>query len=69
MHTDKGRDQHGRRDDNRRAPRRFTQVYDEMLRKYPRIGISIHAEAEKPDTHIPDTLRLGATPRLATGLI
>ncbi|MEO0509741.1 MAG: adenosine deaminase [Verrucomicrobiota bacterium] len=58
----------GREDDNRGYPKRFTAVYDEMLRKYPGIGISIHAgEAEKPDTHIPDTLRLGAT-RIGHGI-
>lgn len=58
----------GREDDNRGYPKRFTAVYDEMLRKYPGIGISIHAgEAEKPDSHIPDTLRLGAT-RIGHGI-
>ena len=52
----------GREDDNRGYPSRFTDVYDNMLRKYPGIGISIHAgEAEKPDSYIFDTLRLGAT--------
>lgn len=58
----------GREDDNRGYPRRFTKVYDEMLRRYPGIGISIHAgEAEKPDRHIRDTLRLGAT-RIGHGI-
>lgn len=58
----------GREDDNRGYPARFTQVFDEMLRKYPGIGISIHAgEAEKPDSHIRDTLRLGAT-RIGHGI-
>jgi adenosine deaminase CECR1 len=52
----------GREDDNRGYPSRFTEVFDEMLRKYTGIGISIHAgEAEKPDSYIADTLRLGAT--------
>ncbi len=58
----------GREDDNRGHPRRFTEVYDEMLRRYPGMGISIHAgEAEKPDSHIRDTLRLGAT-RIGHGI-
>ena len=51
----------GREDDNRGYPARFTEVFDEMLRLHPGIGIAIHAgEAEKPDSHIFDTLRLGA---------
>lgn len=58
----------GREDDNRGYPTRFTAVYDEMLRKFPDVGISIHAgEAEKKDTHIFDTLRLGAT-RIGHGI-
>ncbi|MEM0911497.1 MAG: hypothetical protein AAGJ37_11010, partial [Pseudomonadota bacterium] len=58
----------GREDDNRGYPKRFTKVYDEMLRKYPGIGISIHAgEAEKPDSYIRDTLRLGAS-RIGHGI-
>lgn len=58
----------GREDDNRGYPARFKNVYDEMLRKYPGIGISIHAgEAEKPDSYIRDTLRLGAT-RIGHGI-
>lgn len=58
----------GREDDNRGYPSRFKDVFDEMLRKYPRIGISIHAgEAEKPDSYIRDTLRLGAT-RIGHGI-
>ena len=58
----------GREDDNRGYPRRFTKVYDEMLARYPGIGISIHAgEAEKPDSHIRDTLRLGAS-RIGHGI-
>jgi len=73
-HIDANRDQWvginmaGREDDNRGFPRRFTAVYDEMLRKYPGIGISIHAgESEKPDSYIRDTLRLGAT-RIGHGI-
>ena len=58
----------GREDDNRGYPSRFKDVFDEMLRKYPSIGISIHAgEAEKPDSYIRDTLRLGAT-RIGHGI-
>jgi len=58
----------GREDDNRGYPSRFTKVFDEMLRKYPQIGISIHAgEAEKPDSYIRDTLRLGAS-RIGHGI-
>lgn len=58
----------GREDDNRGYPARFTQVFDEMLAKYPGIGISIHAgESEKPDSYIRDTLRLGAT-RIGHGI-
>ncbi|MEM7790055.1 MAG: adenosine deaminase [Verrucomicrobiota bacterium] len=58
----------GREDNNKGYPSRFKAVYDEMLRKYPGIGISIHAgEAEKADTYIFDTLRLGAT-RIGHGI-
>ena len=58
----------GREDDNRGYPSKFTDVYDRMLRKFPGVGISIHAgEAEKKDTHIFDTLRLGAT-RIGHGI-
>ncbi|MEM8866940.1 MAG: adenosine deaminase [Verrucomicrobiota bacterium] len=58
----------GREDNNKGYPSRFTKVYDEMLRKYPRIGQSIHAgESEKPDSNIRDTLRLGAT-RIGHGI-
>lgn len=58
----------GREDDNRGYPSRFTEVYDRMLAKFPGVGISIHAgEAEKKDTHIFDTLRLGAT-RIGHGI-
>ncbi|MFP4281341.1 MAG: adenosine deaminase family protein [Opitutales bacterium] len=51
----------GREDDNRGYPARFTEAFDEALRRTPGIGIAIHAgEAEKPDSYIFDTLRLGA---------
>jgi len=56
-----GIDMAGREDDNRGFPKRFTEVFDRMHAKYPDTPISIHAgEAEKPDSHIFDTLRLGA---------
>lgn len=56
-----GVDMAGREDDNRGYPRRFTEVFDRMLRKYPEINISIHAgEAEKADRNIFESLRLGA---------
>ncbi len=58
----------GREDDNRGYPSRFTDVYDQMLRKFPQVGISVHAgEAEKKDSHIFDSLRLGAT-RIGHGI-
>ncbi|MGJ3241990.1 MAG: adenosine deaminase family protein [Opitutales bacterium] len=58
----------GREDNNKGYPERFKETYDKMLRKYPGIGISIHAgEAEKPDSHIFDTLRLGAN-RIGHGI-
>lgn len=58
----------GREDNNKGYPQRFKAVYDEMLRQYPGIGISIHAgESSKPDAHIRDTLRLGAT-RIGHGI-
>jgi adenosine deaminase CECR1 len=58
----------GREDDNRGYPSKFTEVYDRMMRKFPGVGIAIHAgEAEKKDTHIFDTLRLGAT-RIGHGI-
>ncbi|MCZ6672757.1 MAG: adenosine deaminase [Verrucomicrobia bacterium] len=58
----------GREDDNRGYPSKFTDVFDRMMRKFPGVGISIHAgEAEKKDTHISDTLRLGAT-RIGHGI-
>jgi adenosine deaminase CECR1 len=58
----------GREDDNRGYPSKFTDVFDRMIRKFPGVGISIHAgEAEKKDTHIFDTLRLGAT-RIGHGI-
>jgi len=56
-----GIDMAGREDDNRGHPERFTETFDDLLREYPELNISIHAgESEKRDTHIFDTLRLGA---------
>ena len=52
----------GREDNERGNPSRFTEVYDDALRRYPGIGISIHAgEENEPSRHIFDTLRLGVT--------
>ena len=58
-----GLDMAGREDDNRGYAARFRDVYDRMWRRYDgSIGFSMHAgEAEKRDTQIFDTLRLGAT--------
>lgn len=56
-----GVDMAGREDNNKGYPRRFAAVFDELLRRHPDVNISIHAgEAEKPDRHIFDSLRLGA---------
>ncbi len=56
-----GLDMAGREDDNRGYPRRFTEVFDRLLRRYPEVNISIHAgEAEKADRNIFESLRLGA---------
>lgn len=56
-----GLDMAGREDDNRGYPKRFTEVFDRLLRRYPEVNISIHAgEAEKPDRNIIESLRLGA---------
>ncbi len=56
-----GLDMAGREDDNRGYPRRFTEVFDRLLRRYPEVNISIHAgEAEKADRNIIESLRLGA---------
>jgi len=73
-HVDKHRDlfvgidMAGREDDNRGYARRFKNVYDRMWRQYSGIGFSMHAgEAEKHDTQIFDTLRLGAT-RIGHGI-
>ncbi len=58
----------GREDNERGHPQRFTEAYDQALRKYPGIGISIHAgEENEPSEHIIDTLRLGAT-RIGHGI-
>ncbi len=52
----------GREDNEKGHPRRFTEAFDNALRQYPGIGISIHAgEENEPSEHIADTLRLGAT--------
>ncbi len=52
----------GREDNQKGFPARFTKAFDDALRSYSGIGISIHAgEQDEPSSHIFDTLRLGAT--------
>lgn len=52
----------GREDNERGHPSRFTEAFDEALRRYPDVGISIHSgEENEPSKHIFDTLRLGAS--------
>jgi len=52
----------GREDNEKEHAKQFTSVYDQMLRRYTGIGISIHAgEQDEPSEHVFDTLRLGAT--------
>jgi adenosine deaminase CECR1 len=52
----------GREDNEKGHPRRFTDAYDAALRRFPNVGIAIHAgEENEPSRHIFDTLRLGAT--------
>ena len=51
----------GREDNERGHPSRFTEAFDQALRRYPDVGIAIHAgEENEPSKHIFDTLRLGA---------
>jgi len=52
----------GREDNEKGHPRRFTKTFDEALRRYPGVGISIHAgEENEPSKNVFETLRLGAT--------
>ncbi len=52
----------GREDNDKGFPLRFLNVYREMRRQHPGIGISIHAgEVDEPNAHVRDTLLLGAT--------
>ena len=52
----------GREDNQKGYPARFTKAFDDALRRFSGIGISIHAgEQDEPSSHIFDTLRLGAT--------
>ncbi|MBI2812905.1 MAG: adenosine deaminase [Opitutae bacterium] len=52
----------GIEDNGRGYPRRFLEKFREMRRRYPALALSIHAgERDGPDTHIRDTLLLGAS--------
>lgn len=51
----------GREDNGKGQAARFTEVYREMQRKYPKIPLAIHAgEADEGNSNIRDTLLLGA---------
>jgi adenosine deaminase CECR1 len=51
----------GREDNEKGYPLRFLPVLRELRHKYPDINLSIHAgEADEPNTHVRDTLLLGA---------
>jgi adenosine deaminase CECR1 len=51
----------GREDNGKGYPLRFLPVLRELRRHYPDIQLSIHAgETDEPDSHIRDTLLLGA---------
>jgi adenosine deaminase CECR1 len=65
--TDKYRDLYvgvnlvGREDNGKGHPLRFLPVLRELRHRYPDINLSIHAgEVDEPDTHVRDTLLLGA---------
>ena len=52
----------GIEDNGHGYPRRFLEKFREMRRRYPTLALSIHAgERDGPDTHIRDTLLLGAS--------
>lgn len=51
----------GREDNGKGQAARFTEVFREMQRKFPRIPLAIHAgESDEANTNIRDTLLLGA---------
>jgi adenosine deaminase CECR1 len=51
----------GREDNDKGYPLRFLPVLRELRHRYPDINLSIHAgEVDEPNTHIRDTLLLGA---------
>jgi adenosine deaminase CECR1 len=51
----------GREDNGKGYPLRFLPVLRELRKRYPDINLSIHAgETDEPDSHIRDTLLLGA---------
>jgi len=51
----------GREDNNKGYPLRFLPTLRELRQRYPDINLSIHAgEADEPNSHIKDTLLLGA---------
>jgi len=52
----------GIEDNGRGHPRRFLEKFRELRRQYPALALSIHAgERDGPDSHIRDTLLLGAS--------
>ena len=52
----------GIEDNGHGYPRRFLEKFRELRRRYPTLALSIHAgERDGPDTHIRDTLLLGAS--------
>ena len=58
----------GREDHDRGHPLRFLDTFRDLRRAYPGVRLSIHAgESARPDSHVRDTLLLGAT-RIGHGL-
>ena len=58
----------GREDHDRGHPLRFLDTFRDLRRTYPGVRLSIHAgESARPDSHVRDTLLLGAT-RIGHGL-
>ncbi len=63
-----GVDMAGREDDDKGHPLRFLETFRKMRKRYGGIGLSIHGgEVDEPNTHVRDTLLLGAT-RIGHGL-